>query len=225
MTTPSAAGTIKACLFDLDGVLVDTARYHFKAWRRLANELGIDFTENQNEQLKGISRIESLNKILSWGKLEKTTEEKELLATQKNDWYVEMISGMTPAEVLPGTLPFLREVKAAGYRIALGSASKNAGLILKKTMLDTFFDALVDGNMVSKSKPDPEVFLTGALLLAVSPQECVVFEDALAGIEAAHNGGMKTIGIGDPALLQTADRVVANLGELTVKDLEQFNRL
>jgi len=213
---------IKACLFDLDGVLVDTAVYHYKAWRKLANNLGFDFTEQQNEQLKGISRVESLNKILSWGKIEKTEEEKQALATEKNEWYVAMISKMTPAEVLPGTVDFLNAIKTAGYKIALGSASKNAALILERTELTHFFDEVVDGNTVSKSKPDPEVFLIGAALLNVSTNQCVVFEDAVAGIEAAQRAGMRSIGIGSDQVLTAANLVVKDLSELSLAQLEQL---
>nr|WP_199158041.1 beta-phosphoglucomutase [Pedobacter sp. ASV2] len=220
--TLPANSTIKACLFDLDGVLVDTAVYHYKAWKRLANTMGFDFTETQNEQLKGVSRVESLNKILAWGNVTKTDAEKEELATLKNTWYVDMITKMTPAEVLPGTVNFLTEIKIAGYKTALGSASKNSGIILEKTNLAHFFDEIVDGNMVSKSKPDPEVFLKGAELLGFKPEECVVFEDAVAGVEAAKNGGMKAIGIGEKSVLTEADVVVSGLDKLTVKDLEKL---
>ncbi|MCX2573159.1 beta-phosphoglucomutase [Pedobacter sandarakinus] len=215
-----AASQIKACLFDLDGVLVDTAVYHYKAWKQLANSLGFDFTEEQNEQLKGVSRVESLNKILDWGNVKKTEDEKEALATLKNGWYVEMITKMTPNEVLPGTVEFLSAIHRAGYKLALGSASKNSGIILEKTNLAHFFDEIVDGNMVTKSKPDPEVFLKGAQLLGFKPDECVVFEDAVAGVEAAKRGGMKAIGIGEKSILQDADMVVSGLDKLTVKDLQ-----
>ncbi|WP_051691963.1 beta-phosphoglucomutase [Pedobacter borealis] len=216
--TPSTS--IKACLFDLDGVLVDTAVYHYKAWKRLANTMGFDFTEEQNEQLKGVSRVESLNKILVWGGVDKTDAEKEELASLKNSWYVDMITKMTPAEVLPGTVDFLTAIHKAGYKLALGSASKNSGIILEKTDLAHFFDEIVDGNMVTKSKPDPEVFLKGAELLGFAPDECVVFEDAVAGVEAAKRGGMKAIGIGEKSVLSQADVVVSGLDKLTVKDLE-----
>ncbi|RZK41076.1 MAG: beta-phosphoglucomutase [Pedobacter sp.] len=222
MTVETNTNKIKACLFDLDGVLVDTAKYHFKAWRKLANNLGFDFTEEQNEQLKGISRIESLNRILAWGNVEKTEAEKQELATQKNDWYVKMISTMTPAEVLPGTVSLLTAIKNAGYKIALGSASKNSALILERTLLSHFFDEIVDGNLVAKSKPDPEVFLKGASLLGFEPNECIVFEDAVAGIEAAQRGGMKTIGIGSTAILHEADLVVSGLDQLTIEELERL---
>lgn len=213
---------IKGLLFDLDGVLVDTAVYHYQAWLRLAKTMGFEFTENQNEELKGISRMDSLDKVLGWGNVTKTDAEKQELATRKNEWYVEMINKMTPDEVLPGALAFLQAAHEAGYKMALGSASKNAGIILKNTNIAHFFDAIVDGNSVAKSKPNPEVFLKGAGLLNLKPVECVVFEDAFAGIEAAKRGGMKAIGIGNEDILTQADKVVSGLGQLTIHDLKQL---
>src|ERR1700744_5974515 len=153
---------IKACIFDLDGVIVDTAVYHFKAWKRLADELGITFTEHDNERLKGVSRVRSLEIILELGNVTKTPQEQEALATRKNDWYVEMINKMTPAEILPGAKDFLESCRAAGIKTALGSASKNSSTILERIGLSDLFDVIVDGNHVSKAKPDPEVFLQGA---------------------------------------------------------------
>lgn len=213
---------IKGLLFDLDGVLVDTAVYHYQAWLLLAKTMGFEFSEKQNEELKGISRMDSLDKVLGWGNVTKTDAEKQELATQKNDWYVEMINKMTPDEVLPGALEFLKSAHEAGYKMALGSASKNSGTILKNTNLAHFFDAIVDGNSVSKSKPDPEVFLKGAELLKLKATECVVFEDAVAGIEAAKRGGMKAIGIGDKSILTEADKVVSGLNQLTIQDLKEL---
>lgn len=213
---------IKACLFDLDGVLVDTATYHYQAWKRLANQLGFDFTEEQNEKLKGISRMESLDIVLGWGKLVKTEQEKLALATLKNTWYVEMINKMEASEILPGALQFLKSAKEDGLKLALGSASKNSSIILNRTGLLSYFDEIVDGNLVSKSKPDPEVFLKGAKLLGLNPEECVVFEDADAGVEAALAGNMKVVGIGNEGALKKANMVVANLGEITVKQVKSL---
>lgn len=213
---------LKACIFDLDGVIVDTAIYHYKAWRRLANSLGFDFTEEQNEELKGISRVESLKIILNWGSIRKTDEEMEQLATQKNNWYVAMIKEMTPAQILPGAKEFLDDVKANSYLIALGSASKNSELILTQIGLTRYFDVLIDGNKVAKSKPDPEVFLVAAKELNVKPEECVVFEDAIAGVQAAKNGNMKVIGIGDKTILKIADLVVNGLDEMTIEKLKRI---
>ena len=200
----------KACLFDLDGVLVDTAVYHFQAWKNLGNHFDYELTEEQNEELKGISRVASLDRILTWAKKEASQEEKNKWLIEKNENYLELISNMNPSEILPGVLDFLQEIKAQGYLIALGSASKNAEVILRKTGLISWFDAIIDGNHVQKSKPDPEVFLKGAEALGVSPENCIVFEDASAGIEAAKRGGMKAIGIGDPSILGEADQVISS---------------
>ncbi|HWZ15108.1 MAG TPA: beta-phosphoglucomutase [Mucilaginibacter sp.] len=212
----------RACIFDLDGVIVDTAVYHYKAWKRLANELGFDFTEENNEKLKGVSRVRSLELILEWGGVTKTEAEKAELATRKNDWYVEMINHMTPAEILPGAKEFLETCRAAGIKTALGSASKNSMTILDHINLTSLFDAIIDGNKVTKAKPDPEVFLKGAEALHVSPSECVVFEDAIAGVEAAINGGMKVVGIGSPKVLGEADLVVSGLNEMSLEKLEDL---
>jgi beta-phosphoglucomutase len=207
------------CLFDLDGVLVDTAVYHYQAWKDLANSLGFDFTEAQNEHLKGINRMRSLEMILEWGGVQKTAAEMEILATTKNEAYVKMISKMTGNEVLPGSLQLLQDLKAAGIKIALGSASKNSGLILQRTGLAPLFDAIVDGNHVGTSKPDPEVFLKGAELLGVDPQHCVVFEDAQAGVQAGKAGNMKVVGIGEAANLIGADVVKKDLSEISVEEI------
>jgi len=213
---------LKACIFDLDGVIVDTAVYHYKAWRRLANQLGFDFTEAQNEELKGISRIESLKIILNWGGVSKNNDEMQELATLKNTWYVNMITKMTPNEILPGAKEFLELAKENHYLTALGSASKNSETILKQIGLAHMFDVLVDGNKVTKSKPNPEVFLVGAQELGVKPEECVVFEDAIAGVEAAKRGNMKTVGIGKTDVLSEADLVIEGLFEMTIEKLENL---
>jgi len=214
---------IQACLFDLDGVLVDTAVYHYKAWKRLANELGFDFTEIQNEELKGISRVKSLELILGWGGVSKTEMEKTELATRKNNWYVNMITQMQPSEILPGAKEFLIALKKAGYKTALGSASKNSGVILEKVGITYLFDAIIDGNSVTASKPNPEVFLKGAEAVGVTPEACVVFEDAIAGVEAGKAGGMKVVGIGLPEVLINADLVVSGLHEMTLENLIALN--
>ncbi|WP_295675977.1 beta-phosphoglucomutase [uncultured Mucilaginibacter sp.] len=213
---------IKACIFDLDGVIVDTAVYHYKAWKRLANELGFDFSEEANEKLKGVSRVRSLELILQWGGITKTKAEQDELATKKNAWYIDMISHMTPAEILPGAREFVEACRQAGLKIALGSASKNSGMILEKVGITNLFDAVIDGNKVSKAKPDPEVFLKGAEALNVAPAECVVFEDAIAGIDAAINGGMKSVGIGSPDVLGKADLVVSGLNEMSLEKLKEL---
>lgn len=200
--------TIKACLFDLDGVIVDTAKYHYLAWKRLANQLGFDFSEHQNEELKGVSRMKSLELILEWGGVSLPDSEKERWATLKNEWYLELVSEMTPAEVLPGVLDFLTQLKAQNIKIALGSVSKNAKLILQKIELLNWFDAIIDGTNLTHGKPDPQVFLLGAQALNVLPHECVVFEDAVAGIESATRAGMKSVGIGSAQVLTQASIVL-----------------
>jgi beta-phosphoglucomutase len=207
------------CLFDLDGVLVDTAVYHYQAWKALANSLGFNFTEAQNEHLKGVNRMKSLEMILNWGNVTKTEVEMAQLAAAKNEQYVGMISKMTADEVLSGTLPLLEQLKAAGIKIALGSASKNSGMILERTNLAHFFDAIIDGNHVNASKPDPEVFLKGAAALELEPANCIVFEDAQAGVQAAINGGMKVIGIGQQENLKGANMVIKDLSEINVQEI------
>ncbi len=212
-------GTIRACIFDLDGVVVDTAKYHYLAWKRLANELGFDFTPEQNEKLKGVSRMDSLKILLDVGSISFPMQMQLELADKKNNWYKEYIEKMTPEEVLPGAIGFLTELKSHGLKCALGSASKNAVTILEKTNLTNWFDAIIDGTKTQKAKPDPEVFLLGAYALGVNPSECIVFEDAEAGVEAALNAGMRCIGIGDPVILRKAHRVVAGLHEMNYDKL------
>jgi len=214
--------TVKACLFDLDGVIVDTAVYHYKAWKRLAAEMGFDFTENDNERLKGVSRMRSLEIILEIGGVTKTDAEKDELAARKNTWYVDMINQMKPNEVLPGAREFVQACRDAGIKTALGSASKNSMTILQKVDMVNMFDAIIDGNKVSKAKPDPEVFLKGAQELDVQPADCVIFEDAIAGVEAAVNGGMKVVGIGSPEVLKGANMVVSGLHEMNLDKLQQL---
>lgn len=214
--------TTIACIFDLDGVLVDTAVYHYQAWKRLANAIGFDFTVTQNEQLKGVNRMRSLDMILEWGGVTRTPEEKETLAALKNEWYVAMISEMTEAEVLPGAIALLQELRNAGVKVALGSASKNSALILERTNLAHFFDAIVDGNLVHTSKPDPEVFVKAAALLNAEAPSCLVFEDATAGVQAALAAGMKVIGIGEAENLQGANLVVKDLSTINLKTIQQL---
>lgn len=210
----------KACLFDLDGVIVDTAKYHYQAWRSLARRLGFDFSPAHNERLKGVSRMASLDILLEVGGISGVSDaDKQRMADEKNAEYVSLISRMTPDEVLPGAEDFLRSLRAAGIRTALGSASKNAMTILDRLQLTPLFDAIVDGTKVAKAKPDPEVFLRGAEALGVAPAECVVFEDAEAGIEAAIAGGMRCVGIGSPDILGRANLVVPGLSAMTLDKL------
>ena len=210
---------IRGFLFDLDGVLVDTAQYHFLAWQRMAAELGIHFGEAENEQLKGVSRAESLNRILAWGGKSLSDADMQHGMTLKNDWYLELVRGMPADDYLPGAHEFLRASRAAGIKVALGSASKNAPLILERLGWIPLFDAMVDGNVVTASKPDPEVFLEGARRLGLKPEECVVFEDSEAGVEAARRGGMKVVGIGHGL---DADLLVSGLDQLTPEQALQL---
>ena len=209
----------KAFLFDLDGVIVDTAIYHYQAWRRLANELGFDISEEFNEQLKGVSRMDSLDLILAHGGLTLPDEKKTELAAQKNQWYLELVSRMTSDDILPGVATFFSQVRKANLLTALGSVSKNAPLILERIGMTEAFDAIIDGTKISKGKPDPEVFTKGAQALGVQPAECVVFEDAVAGVEAGKRGGMFVVGLGSPELLTRADLVAPSLEHLTVDEV------
>jgi len=212
--------TIKGCIFDLDGVLVDTARYHFLAWQRIAIQLGFEFTEADNERLKGISRAQSLDILLEIGGLNLTGNEKEKLASTKNRWFQEYIDLMTVDELLPGVEAFIDLLVKEGYAVALGSASQNARRILRQVGLIEKFNAIVDGTMVSKAKPDPEVFLLAAKQLNLEPAECIVFEDAIAGVEAAHRAGMLCIGVGNPQVLVKANKIIPGFlhCDLTILD-------
>jgi len=218
-------GNISACIFDLDGVVVDTAKYHYIAWKSLANGLGFDFTEEDNERLKGVSRMRSLEILMEIGGVNLDEETQLKLAAKKNEEYLEYILKMTPEEILPGVKEFFEDLKNKGIKIALGSASKNAMTILEQLKLTSYFDAIVDGTHVSKAKPDPEVFLKGAELLNVEPDNCIVFEDAEAGVEAAINGGMRCVGIGSPDVLNKANFVVPGFENFSFETMEsEFNK-
>jgi beta-phosphoglucomutase len=209
----------RACIFDLDGVLVDTAKYHFLAWKRLADQLGIPFSEKDNERLKGVSRMDSLDIVLELGNRNLSDDQKNEYATLKNNWYVEYISKMTPDEILPGCVEFIIELRNADIRVAIGSASKNTPMILDRVGIKELFDAVADGNIVSKAKPDPEVFLKAADMVGIAPENCIVFEDAIAGVQAALNAGMMCIGVGSPKILTKAHFVVSGLKEMSIGKL------
>ncbi len=210
---------IKGFLFDLDGVIVETAGFHYQAWRLMANELGFDISEEFNETLKGISRMESLDLILQHGNLMLATEEKQDLAARKNENYLKLVSRMTADDILPGVEDFFKQIKKTDIKVGLGSVSKNALMILKSVGLLQEFDAIIDGTKISRSKPDPEVFLKGAAELGFLPEECIVFEDALAGVEAGKNAGMKVVGIGKSEVLTKADIVFAGFENLNLESL------
>jgi len=212
----------KACIFDLDGVIVDTVPAHYVAWKAMADELNIPFTEVDNEQLKGVSRTESMKRILEMGRVVKSNVEIEEMTTKKNHIYVDIISKMTPEDILPGVVEFLDLLDENHIDVALGSSSKNAPVILKAVGLADRFKVSVDGNQISHSKPHPEVFLLGADRLGYKPSECVVFEDAISGVQAAKRGNFKCIGVGDSSVLGEADVVVPNMKNI---DLTIFNNL
>lgn len=207
-------GKIKACIFDLDGVLVNTAKYHYLAWRRLAKELNFEFTPKDNERLKGVSRMDSLNILLEIGHKVFDEKTKEKLAEKKNSWYVDYITKMTEDEILPGVKEFLSLLRNKGYKIALGSVSKNSMTILNSINLKDYFHVIIDGNKITKAKPDPEVFLKAAEELGIPPKGCVVFEDAVAGIKAAKCACMYSIGVGSPEILKEADKVISGFKDV-----------
>lgn len=196
--------TKKAFIFDLDGVIVDTAKYHFLAWQKIAAELGIEFTPEHNEELKGVSRVRSLDIILNLGNIEASQENKDKWLIQKNEDYLSYIEHMDETEILPGVVAILEFIKEKNQLIALGSASKNARPILEKVKILHLFDAIVDGNDVTNAKPDPEVFLIAAKLLHATNEDSMVFEDSVAGIQAANIANMTSIGIGDDKILHEA---------------------
>ncbi len=213
-----------ACIFDLDGVIVDTAKYHYLAWKKLTDMLGIKFSAHDNERLKGVSRIDSLEIILEIGNRQIDRDKILEYATLKNSWYVDLISRMTPDEILPGSLEFIRELRNASIPVAIGSASKNTPMILERVGMKNMFDAVIDGNVVSKAKPNPEVFLKAASMVKVEPEKCFVFEDAQAGVQAALNAGMTCIGIGSAQVLTKAHYVVSGLNEMTLEKLNNLER-
>ncbi len=212
---------LQACLFDLDGVIVDTARFHYVAWRELANDLGFDLSESQNETLKGISRMESLDIILNIGQVSISAEEKLERAAKKNTRYLELCQQITPEDALPGVLDFLAELKNNQIRIGLGSASKNARLILHQLQITDLFETIIDGTHITKGKPDPEVFILGATELGTAPASTVVFEDAVAGIQAGNAAGMPTVGIGEPMVLHEAKIVIPGFASFRLSDLKK----
>lgn len=213
---------IKACIFDLDGVIVDTAHYHFLAWKRLAKELNINLTEALNERLKGVSRMHSLDIILDLGGITRSAHEKELLANKKNTWFVDYLERMTPEEIFPGVKQLINDLHARGIKVGLASSSKNAKTVIQLLHIQNEFDVVVDGTMITHSKPHPEIFLLAAQKLRVDPKDCVVFEDAEAGVEAALAAGMKCVGVGSPEQLRKADKVISKTGEFQVSALHEL---
>lgn len=213
---------IKACIFDLDGVIVDTAHYHFLAWKRLANELGFELTPSDNERLKGVSRMQSLDILLELGGITLNEHNKELMANKKNTWFVDYVERMMPEEIFPGVKKLIQELRSSGIKIALASSSKNARTVIQLLHIQNDFDAIVDGTMVVNSKPHPEIFLLAAKKLEVKPVECIVFEDAEAGVEAALAAGMKCVGVGSYEQLKAAHKVIAKTGEFKITELAKL---
>ncbi len=213
---------IKGFIFDLDGVIVDTAKYHYLAWKKLADELGFEFTEEQNEAFKGVSRKRCLQILLELGEVDATQEQFDNWMIEKNEDYLSYIEEMDASEILPDVPKILDFLKANNIPMALGSASKNAIPILKKVGLLSYFKVVVDGNNVTKAKPDPEVFLLAAKDIGVAPTECVVFEDALAGIQAANTAGMVSIGIGDATILTESQYNFNDFTEISTDFIKQL---
>ncbi len=207
---------IKAIIFDLDGVIVSTDNCHYLAWKQMADDEGIYFDRTINERLRGVSRMESLEIILERAKRSYTDDEKAALAAKKNGLYVELIKKLTPDNILPGVMQNLDELKRNGIKIAVGSSSKNTPIILKQIGLDTYFDAVSDGNNISHSKPDPEVFVKAADMLGMPYENCMIVEDADAGIEAGKRAGMTTLAVANAA---GGDHHMANLAEKSLTEL------
>ncbi|MBP5994080.1 MAG: beta-phosphoglucomutase [Crocinitomicaceae bacterium] len=208
---------MKALIFDLDGVIVTTEHNHFIAWKRTAESLGIPFEEEHNELLKGVSRVDSLKKILELGSKTISTEEFDALLISKNDFYVDSIQDLNQSDLLPGVLSLLQEARSKGIKLGIGSSSKNANFILKLLKIDHFFDVVIDGNGVEHPKPHPEVFLNGAKALSLAPAECIVFEDAASGITAAKAGGFIAIAVGNPNIADMADTYFNDLTEFSLE--------
>ncbi|WP_291116516.1 beta-phosphoglucomutase [Flavobacterium sp. UBA6135] len=209
-------------IFDLDGVIVDTAKYHFLAWQKIANQLGIEFTPEHNEELKGVSRVRSLDLILALGNLEASQEDKNKWLVQKNEDYLSYLVDMDESEILPGVLPVLIYLKENNQKIVLGSASKNAKPILEKAKIIDYFDAIVDGNDVSNAKPDPEVFIQGAKKVNFSNEKCIVFEDSVAGVQAANSAGMTSVGIGEESILHEAQFVFPDFTHIDLNFIQNL---
>ena len=214
----------KAFIFDLDGVIVDTAKYHFLAWQKIANQLNINFTLEDNELFKGVSRVRSLDIILELGQVTASQEDKNKWLTQKNEEYLTYLVDMDQSELLPDVLTILQFLKKNNQPIALGSASKNARPILEKTGILSYFDAIVDGNDVTNAKPDPEVFLIAAQQLGISPENAIVFEDSVAGVQAANVANMISIGIGDVKTLHEAKYIFEDFTHIETRFLENLIR-
>jgi beta-phosphoglucomutase len=212
---------MKAVIFDLDGVIVSTDEYHFQAWKHLADAEGIPFTREDNHRLRGISRMESLAIILEKSEHVYSDEEILEMAERKNAIYRESLSQLSPVDILPGVVSWLGELRERGIKTAIGSSSKNAGQILKRIGLDRAFDVVVDGTQIQRSKPDPEVFVLAGELLRVAPENCLVVEDAKAGVDAGIAAGMTVLAVGFAANHPQATRTAKNLAHITLEEILQ----
>lgn len=212
--------SVKGVIFDLDGVIVNTAKFHYMGWKKLADKIGVPFDEVKNEKLKGVSRRDSLLALLGYTPDEKKIDE---LCEQKNKYYLEFVSRIDRTEILPGALELIEEIhKAKDWKQALASSSKNARGVLKKLGIEKYFDAVVDGTETKKTKPDPELFLKAASRLGLTSDDVVVFEDAESGVRAAKNGGMLVVGVGDKKILHEADIVIKDLSEINIAAIEKL---
>lgn len=215
---------IKVCIFDLDGVIVYTDQYHYQAWKKLANHMGHDLTPFENIMLKGLSRMDSLDALLDMKGIKAGEDEKLMLSDLKNKWYRKLLRDIDYRAIAKGAEDLIYELRGAGMKTALASSSKNAGIVVRKLRLEGLFDVVVDGNMVSASKPDPEIFIKCARLLRAAPDECIVFEDAQSGIAAAKSAGMHTVAICEEAQLEGADIRVKAISNLKPEDIIEFSR-
>ena len=215
---------LKAFIFDLDGVITDTAEYHFLAWKALAEDLGITFTREDNEELKGVSRMDSLEKILELGGRsgDFSAEEKEALADKKNDHYLTLIQNITPADLLPAIKELIADIKAKGLKLGLASASKNAFTVMESLGMKSEFDIIVDAKTVVNGKPHPEVFLRAAEMLGVEPEACIGVEDAAAGVQAIKAAGMFAVAVGPKESFENADIVYASTAELSLEKIVEI---
>jgi len=212
----------KACIFDLDGVIIDTAQFHFLSWKRIADELEVTFTIADNEKLKGVGRMQSLEAILSMGNLVIEESEKKKLTDRKNDWFIEFVNKIQPEDIFPGVIEVFNVLKKNSIAIALGSSSKNAQLVIDRLQIRSYFDVIVDGLDIQNTKPNPEVFLKAAKLLNIPAIDCIVVEDAQAGVEAALRAGMKCIGIGTKEKLRNANLVLTQTRDITIERLKNI---
>jgi beta-phosphoglucomutase len=212
----------KAVIFDLDGVIIDTAHYHYIAWKRLASEFGVTLTPAHNELLKGVSRMRSLEIILSLGNIELPIEQRKQLADKKNNWFVEYIESIRPEEIFPGVVDLIKDLRAKNIKVGLASSSKNAPRVIELLGIAPLFDTLIDGTMIVHTKPDPEIFLLAAHKLEIKPSDCLVFEDAEAGVEAALAAGMKCVGVGSKDQLGKANLIVKSTGDFNIETLNSL---